>query len=93
MNKNFTKKLSFSALCFFIACSANAQTIWHGNSTWEDKSPYFPIVEENFQDWNYKDDLGFGLQDSSKEQCATSARTAAFVNNYSTFNVQRPDVS
>ncbi len=88
MKKNFTKHILMGIVLLLTAIVANAQDIWRGNSTWENKSPYFPIVEENFQDWNYKDDLGYGLQDSSKDACATNAR--AFKDNYTTFNVQRP---
>ena len=88
MKNLYTSKMMMTAFLLSIGCtSLMAQNLYHGNSTWENKSPYFPIVEEHFGDWNYKDQDGYGLKDPTVNTCATGARDD--YQNYSTFEVKR----
>jgi len=88
MKKMITKTIFLIVSGFFVAFpSTFAQDYYRGNSTWENKSPYFPIVEENFQDWNYTDAEGYGLKDPTVNTCATNARSD--YQDYSTFEVKR----
>lgn len=88
MKKHYTSRMMMTAALLSLGCtSLLAQNLYHGNSTWENKSPYFPIVEEHFGDWNYKDQDGYGLKDPAMNTCASNARTD--YQNYSTFDVKR----
>jgi hypothetical protein len=93
--KNFTLglKSTFTAAVLLSCMSAmNGQTteVFHGNSTWESKSEYFPIVEENFLDWNYTDADGYGLKKPEVNSCATGVDIRGDYQNYSTWTVSRP---
>lgn len=89
MKNNYPFKSSLTAVLLALgSTSLMAQdAIYHGNSNWENKSPYLPIVEETFQDWNYTDEEGYGLKKPEENSCAANARS--FYENYSTFEVKR----
>lgn len=86
-NKSTKSSLLIATGFFAVITTVSAADIYHGNSNWENKSPYFPIVEEHFQDWNYTDAEGFGLKKPEVNTCATNARSD--YENYSTFEVKR----
>ncbi len=88
--KTKTSTFLFTLLAIGLSqLNLKAQEIYHGNSDWSDKSEYFPIVEENFQDWDYTDADGYGLKtEKDLGGCASTARDD--VDMYATFDVQRP---
>jgi len=88
MKKKSSKPILLLAVGSFATIfMVSAADVYRGNSSWENKSPYFPIVEENFRDWNYTDAEGFGLKKPEVNTCATNARSD--YENYSTFEVKR----
>lgn len=90
MRRVFTKSLFLGTICSFGMLSGlSAQDYYHGNSTWENKSDYLPIIEENFQNWNFTDDSGAGLKKPETNSCAVGGNARADRDNYATFEVKR----